>query len=206
MVKGEKVKGKRGAAAARKSPPWVPIMLVAILVLAGAFVIQSRPGGTVSDGTGANNTGKPYASLVGAPNSEHTHSVFALLVDGKDVTQTYFGKSKYQIRSPNVHLEGGDTQVHKHAKGVTVGFIFESVGILFDGKRFLWPAEGLRLEANETHGFRLFVNGKEDPRLGYFEPVGTIETPSTYNWCFQFGPLNEAPCASYTPRIQQATG
>lgn len=204
MAKGERVKGKRGAAEAKRSSPWVPVLLVAILILAGALVIQNRPSPIVDSGS-SNTTGKSYASLVGAQNSEHTHSVFALLVDGKDVTQNLFGKLKYQFRSPTVHMEAGDTQLHKHAKGVTVGYFFETLGILFDGKRLLWPAEGVRLESNDTHGFRLFVNGKEDPRLGFFEPVGTIEAPSTYTWCLQFGPLNESPCASYTPRTWQVT-
>lgn len=205
MAKPEKVKGKRGAVEGKKSAPWVSVLLVAVLILVGALVIQNRPGPAV-DGSGNNTTGRTYASLVGAPNSEHTHSAGALLVNGQDVMGTYFGKFKYQVRSPNVHMEASTTELHKHAKGVTVGFFFESLGILFDGKRFLWPAEGVRLEANATYGFRLFVNGKEDTRLGYFEPAGTIETPTTYTWCLQFGPLDAAPCASYTPRIWPVTG
>ncbi|MEM3164597.1 MAG: hypothetical protein QXO51_04120 [Halobacteria archaeon] len=205
MAKGGKTKGKREPEGDRKSLPWVPVLLVAVLILAGALVLQNRPG-PVADGGGTNTSGRTYASLVGAPNSEHTHSVWSFLLDGRDVTQAHFGKFKYQVRSPNVHMEAGNTELHKHATGVTVGYFFESLGILFDGKRFLWPAEGLRLEANETHGFRLFVNGREDPRLGYFEPAGTIESPSTYTWCLQFGPLNEAPCAGYAPRIWPISG
>ncbi len=212
MAKGEKVKGKRGAEGARKSSSLAPILLVAVLVLAGALVIQSRPG-TVTVGPGSNNTtGKSYASLVGPLNSEHTHSTWAFLVDGQDVTQRYFGKAKYQVRSPNVHMESGDTDLHKHATGVTIGSFFESLGVLFERDaasgnwRFRWAAEGLDLIANATHGFRLFVNGKEDTRLGYFEPKGTAEAPSTYTWCLQFGPLNETPCATYTPRVWPVAG
>ncbi len=212
MVKGERVKGKRGAAEAKRSPALVPILLVAVLIMAGALIIQSRPG-PVTDGTGGNTTGKSYASLVGPLNSEHTHSAWAFMVDGQDVTQKHFGKFKYQVRSPNVHMEAGDTGLHKHATGVTIGSFFEGLAILFERDagsgdwRFRWAAEGLDLRANATHWFRLFVNGKEDSSLGYFEPKGPIEPPSAaYAWCLQFGPLNDTPCATYTPRVWQVIG
>lgn len=203
MAKGERVKGKRGAPGGKGSSPWVPVLLVAVLVLAGALVIQSRPG------PGGGVTGNDTAPILGPLNSEHTHSTWAFMVGGQDVTQTYFAKFKYQVRSPNVHMEAGDTELHKHATGVTVGHFFEGLGILFERDastglwRFRWAAEGLDLRANETHGFHLFANGKEEPRLRNFEPKGTVEAPSTYTWCLQFGPLNETPCATYAPRVWQ---
>lgn len=207
MVQKGKVKGKRAAEESAKSLPWVPVLLIAALILVGVLVIQNRPG---ADGGLPSTNGTTGPPPLGPLNSEHTHSRWAFLVDGEDIVPVHFAKFAYQVRTSNVHMEGGNTELHKHATGITIGRFFASLDILFDGRQFQWPREGLRFVANETHGFRLFANGREVTHLGsrldWFEPAGSIESPATDTWCLQFGPLNESPCATYQPRSWPVAG
>jgi len=65
----------------------------------------------------------------GALGSTHEHIAFRLFINGDAVD---FSQPKYQVRSQYVHFENGDGDtIHKHATGVDIGFLFETLGIKF---------------------------------------------------------------------------
>lgn len=58
--------------------------------------------------------------------SAHEHANISVIFGGKNVD---FSQNKYQLRSPFVHFEEGNGKVvHVHAKGVTLKYLFETLG------------------------------------------------------------------------------
>ncbi len=65
----------------------------------------------------------------GAVGSTHEHAAFKLFIHNQTID---FSQPKYQVKSPMVHFEDGDgTTIHKHATGVYIGFLFQTLGIKF---------------------------------------------------------------------------
>jgi len=83
--------------------------------------------------------------------STHEHATITVILGGKTVD---FSQDKYQLRSSFVHFEGGDgREVHVHAKGVTIGYLLESLG---------WEIEScLKTDFGEYCNVSVNMNGKD---------------------------------------------
>lgn len=58
--------------------------------------------------------------------STHEHADISVIISGQKID---FSQKKYQLRSPFVHFEDNDGKtVHVHAEGVTVGYLFGTLG------------------------------------------------------------------------------
>ena len=68
----------------------------------------------------------------GALGSEHSHASILVKIFGDSFD---FSAPAYQIKSSWIHFEGRDgSTIHKHATGVNLGFLFESLGLGQDVK------------------------------------------------------------------------
>ena len=101
----------------------------------------------------------------GALGSDHAHAAIATRIFGD-----YFDYSapSYQIKSSWIHFEGRDgTTVHKHATGVTLGYLFETLSLDIDDQCFRFQ-DGRSFCTNEDYSLLYFINGeKVDDIRGY---------------------------------------
>ncbi|TFE72089.1 protein-disulfide isomerase [Methylacidiphilum caldifontis] len=113
------------------------------------------------------------ASLIKSKKTQvHEHADFRVVLEGKPVD---FSAAKYQSRfgqeiDPYVHLHHGNGRVlHKHKKGITLGYFFKTLGMELNKNRFVLDT-GEKYEVREGKVLLLFVNGKEEPLLDNYEP------------------------------------
>ena len=94
----------------------------------------------------------------GALGSEHSHAGILVKVFGDSFD---FSGTAYQIKSPWIHFEGGDgTTVHKHAIGVTVGYLISTLPIVLDDECFQF-GDRSPFCTNEEYSLKFFINGEK---------------------------------------------
>ena len=101
------------------------------------------------------------ADVPGAPpgagklGGEHEHaSLLVRIFDDK----FDFSVPSYQIKSSWIHFEESDgTTIHRHATGVTLGFLFETLNIGMDSKCFVFP-DGRQFCNNEDYSLKYYIN------------------------------------------------
>jgi len=102
----------------------------------------------------------------GTLGSEHVHASFLAKLHG-DVFA--FTGPAYQIKSSWQHFEAGDgTTIHRHATGVMLGFLFETIGIGLDDECFAYKASAggeRRFCTDENFSLKFYVNHQPVPNL-----------------------------------------
>ena len=94
----------------------------------------------------------------GALGSEHAHAAILVKIFGD--TFDFDGPS-FQIKSPWIHFEGRDgTTIHKHATGVTLEYLFDTLNIGLDDQCYVFP-DGKSFCTNEDYTLNFFVNGEQ---------------------------------------------
>jgi len=94
----------------------------------------------------------------GAMGSAHTHTAILVKIFGDTFE---FSGPAFQIKSPWIHFEGRDgTTIHKHATGVTLGYLFDSLSIGLDDQCYVFP-DGKSFCTNEDFTLKLFINGDQ---------------------------------------------
>lgn len=75
------------------------------------------------------------ATGVGPVGSTHEHVDFKVYLNSIAID---FSQPKYQVKSPLVHVEGGDGDViHKHATGVKIDLFLQSLGMKLNSTCFV---------------------------------------------------------------------
>ncbi len=98
----------------------------------------------------------------GAMGSDHTHTAIIANIFGDEFD---FAAPAYQIKSPWVHFEGRDgSTIHKHATGVTLGYLFDSLSLGLDDQCFVFQ-DGRSFCTNEDYSLKLFINGEQVPDI-----------------------------------------
>ncbi len=93
----------------------------------------------------------------GALGSEHAHAGILVKIFGDTFD---FSGTAFQIKSPWIHFEGGDgTTMHKHATGVTVGYLFDTLPVNVDDDCFEF-GDGRSFCTNEDYSLKFFINGE----------------------------------------------
>ena len=94
----------------------------------------------------------------GKLGDEHIHASVLVRVFGDKFD---FSLPNYQIKSSWIHFENqdGDT-IHRHASGVELEFLFNSLGIGIDEDCFTFP-DGRAFCTNEDYSLKYFINHKE---------------------------------------------
>lgn len=104
----------------------------------------------------------------GPLNGAHTHSAIRVEIFGDTFD---FSTPAYQAKTRWIHFEGGDgTTVHKHATGVTLGYLFDSIKLKVDDKCVIFQ-DGRQYCTNEDNTLRFYVNGEEVNSITDYEPM-----------------------------------
>lgn len=92
----------------------------------------------------------------GSLGSVHEHaSLLVKIFDDK----FDFSKPDYQIKSPWIHFEGNDgNTIHKHSTGITLGYMFDSIGIGLDGQCYTF-SDGREFCSNDEFSLKFYING-----------------------------------------------
>ena len=129
------------------------LALIAIIVGYAGYEFINMDSGALGAPPGAGKLG-----------DEHEHASLLVRIFGDKFD---FGAPSYQIKNSWIHFEDSDgTTIHRHSSGVTLGFLFNSLGFTVNDECFVFP-DG-----------REFCNGQnEDYSLKYYinhEPVSNI--------------------------------
>ena len=94
----------------------------------------------------------PGAGRLGA---EHEHaSLLVRIFDDK----FDFAVPSYQIKSSWIHFEESDgTTIHRHASGVTLDYLFNSLNIGIDSECYSFP-DGRQFCTNEDYSLKYYLN------------------------------------------------
>jgi len=94
----------------------------------------------------------------GALGSEHSHAALLVKIFGDTFE---FSGPAFQIKSSWIHFEGRDgTTIHKHATGVDLGYLFDTLSIGLDDQCFIFP-DGKQFCSNEDYELKFFINGEQ---------------------------------------------
>lgn len=94
----------------------------------------------------------------GPLGSEHSHAAILVKVFGDAFD---FSAPAYQIKSSWIHFEGRDgTTVHKHATGVTLGYLFETLRLGLDDQCFTFQ-DGRSFCTNDDYSLKFYINGEQ---------------------------------------------
>ena len=101
----------------------------------------------------ANAPGAPPGA--GKLGDEHVHSSVLVRIFGDKFD---FSVPSYQIKSSWIHFEESDgTTIHRHASGVTLGYLFDSINIGIDEKCYIFP-DGRQFCTNEDYSLKYYIN------------------------------------------------
>jgi hypothetical protein len=104
----------------------------------------------------------------GALGSEHSHAGILVKIFGDTFD---FSAPAYQIKSPWIHFESRDgSTIHKHATGVELEYLFNSLSIGIDDKCFIFP-DGKQFCTNEDYSLKYFINGKQVADIRDYEII-----------------------------------
>ena len=94
----------------------------------------------------------------GPLGSEHSHAAILVKVFGDAFD---FSAPAYQIKSSWIHFEGRDgTTVHKHATGVTLGYLFETLRLGLDDQCYTFQ-DGRSFCTNDDYSLKFYINGEQ---------------------------------------------
>lgn len=117
-----------------------------------------------------NQKSPPVSSPSGAGplGNEHSHAGILVKIFGDSFD---FSAPAYQIKASWIHFEGNNgTTIHKHATGVTLGYLFESLGLGLDDQCYEFR-DGRIFCTNEDYSLRFFVNGEQVDSIIDYEIV-----------------------------------
>lgn len=138
----------------------IAIIAVVILALIGAGLLLPSTGNITGE------DGERKLPVVGVVGSTHTHQGLKVYLDGVPVD---FSQPQYQVRSRAAHFEGGDgNTLHTHAVGVSLGFLFNTLGMSFDPNCFILD-NGDEFCNNGEKTLKFFVNGQQNDEFQYYQ-------------------------------------
>jgi len=104
----------------------------------------------------------------GAMGSEHSHTGILVKIFGDTFD---FDGPAFQIKSPWIHFEGRDgSTLHKHATGVTLGYLFDTLSIGLDDQCYVFP-DGKSYCTSEDYVLKLFINGEQVSDISDYESM-----------------------------------
>jgi len=154
---------KRGSFATQRTKEKRKHSLIAIAVLSSIAVIV---GISVYNFVSFEQTTPGAPPGAGTLGSEHVHATILAKLHG-DIFD--FSGPAYQIKSSWQHFEARDgSTIHRHATGVMMGFLFETIGIGLDDECFSFKASAggeRKFCTNEDFSLKFFVNHEPVPNL-----------------------------------------
>ncbi len=157
---------KRASYASKHASEKRKHMLIAIGVLGGVGAIVGWSAFVFVTLDPADIGGAPMGA--GALNSAHTHTGILVKIFGDTFP---FHETGYQIQSNWIHFENHDgSTIHKHATGVDLGFLFDSLDIELTDQCYQFPS-GQQFCTNDDYTLRFFINDMEVGDVRDYEPM-----------------------------------
>jgi len=92
----------------------------------------------------------------GKLGDEHEHASILVRIFGDKFD---FSATTYQIKSSWIHFEESDgNTIHRHSSGVTLGYLFETLGITIDEDCYIF-SDGRQFCTNEDYSLKYFIDG-----------------------------------------------
>ena len=92
----------------------------------------------------------------GKLGDEHEHASMLVRIFGDKFD---FSATTYQIKSSWIHFEESDgNTIHRHSSGVTLDYLFETLGIGIDENCYIF-SDGRQFCTNEDYSLKYFING-----------------------------------------------
>ena len=137
--------------------------LIAIGVLSVIAVIVGYAGYMFMNMTETAPGGPENAGALG---SEHSHAALLVKIFGDTFE---FSSPAFQIKSSWIHFEGRDgSTIHKHATGVNLGYLFETLAIGLDDQCYVFP-DGKQCCSNEDYKLNFFINREQASDIREYE-------------------------------------
>ena len=156
---------KRDSYATRQSAEKRKNMLIAIGVFAIIAVIV---GYSVYVFLNMTETAPGGPENAGALGSAHDHAGILVNIFGDSFD---FSAPAYQIKSSWIHFEGRDAfTVHKHATGVTLGYLFDTLQLTLDDQCFVFQ-DGRSFCTNDDYVLQFYINGEQISDLRDYEII-----------------------------------
>ncbi|MCH8833790.1 MAG: protein-disulfide isomerase [Thaumarchaeota archaeon] len=153
---------KRESFAAKRTRQKRKSMLMTAGVLGIVVVIVGYSTYTFVNMQGSVPGAPPGSGVLG---DDHTHTSILVRIFGDKFD---FSSPAFQIKSSWIHFEGqdGDT-IHRHSTGVTLGYLFETLGITVNFECFIFP-DGRSFCENDDYSIKFFINHEQVPDIaGY---------------------------------------
>ena len=103
------------------------------------------------------------SNVPGAPpgagklGDEHEHASLLVGIFGDKFD---FAVPNYQIKNSWIHFEDSDgTTIHRHSSGVTLGYLFSSMGFTANDECYAFP-DGREFCTNEDYSLKYYINHK----------------------------------------------
>jgi len=91
----------------------------------------------------------------GKLGDEHEHASLLVRIFGD---QFDFSTSTYQIKNSWIHFEESDgTTIHRHASGVALGYLFDTINIGINNECYMFP-DGRNFCTNEDYSLKYYIN------------------------------------------------
>ena len=120
------------------------LTLIALIVGYSGYVFVTQDSNVPGAPPGAGKLG-----------GEHEHaSLLVRIFDDK----FDFSVPTYQIKSSWIHFEESDgTTIHRHASGVMLGYLFETINIGINSECYVFP-DGRQFCTNEDYSLKYYIN------------------------------------------------
>ena len=129
--------------------------LIAVAVLSGIGAIVAVSAYNFTNLSETAPGAPPGAGVLG---DEHVHASILVKLHGDTFD---FSSPAYQIKSSWIHFEAQDgSTIHRHSTGVTLGYLFENIGIGLDEECYAFRGtSGERVFCtNEDYSLKFYVN------------------------------------------------
>ncbi|HEX9846616.1 MAG TPA: protein-disulfide isomerase [Candidatus Nitrosotenuis sp.] len=131
-------------------------MMIGLGVLAVVVIIVGFASWTFIERSEFDPMGGPAGA--GPLGDEHEHASMLVRIHGDKFD---FALPAYQVKSPYIHFEGGDgNTVHRHASGVPLGFLFNSLKVGLNDECFIFPDKTPEHTfcTDENYSLKFYVN------------------------------------------------
>ena len=136
--------------------------LIAGGIIAGIAMVIGVTGYIFYQNTYTAPGAPPGAGTLG---DEHEHAAMNVIIFGDKFD---FSSPTFQVKNSYIHFENHDGEtVHRHASGVTLGFLFKTLKIGLTDECFIFP-DKREFCTNEDYSLKFFINHQKVPSVQDF--------------------------------------